>query len=160
MAGAIAAELAAAVLAHPLGVRAPPPPRERKSSPSSPSSDSDSESEEQELDLPLGEPAHMVRGRLGAAFEQRAMVAEAFDGCTACSSRAVAAYRCRGAAFVLDALRDPRSLEELTGLDELQASAEAMAMAVSSEEEEEEEEAGNGERTKEGDEEDEEWTEL
>ena len=43
------------------------------------------------------------------------MVAEAFDGCTACSSRAVAAYISRGAGFVLDALRDPRSLEALDG---------------------------------------------
>jgi len=149
LAGAIAAELAAAVLAHPLGVRAPPP-RERRGG-SDGGGGSPSSSDGEDLDLPLGEAAHMVRGRLGACFAQRAMVAEAFDGCTACSSRAVAAYVSRGAGFVLDALRDPRSLEALTGLDELHASAAAMAASSSSEGEGEE---GGGKK------EDEEWTEL
>ena len=152
VAGAIAAELAAAVLAHPRGVWAPPPRDGEAEERNGTSGSSSSEEDEDDLDLPLGEAAHMVRGRLGAAFSQRAMVAEAFAGCTACSARAVGAYRSRGAAFVLDALRDPRSLEALTGLDELHASAAAM---VASEEEEEEEEEGEGGKSG-----DEEWTEL
>ena len=147
LAGAIAAELAAAVLAHPLGVEAPPPKTGAQRQ-----GEGEEDSEEDsvpEFDLPLGEAAHMVRGRLGAAFAQTAMVAEAFGGCTACSLRAVRAFESRGAGFVLDALRDPGSLEALTGLDELHASA--AAMVDSSEEEEEEEgerEGGDGKKRK------------
>ena len=103
----------------------------------------------------------MVRGRLGLAFSQTAMVSQAFAGCTACSSRIVEAYRSRGASLVLDAMRDPRSLEALTGLDELHAAVGAMV--ASSEEEEDEEERGEGgERKNEGGcgDDDEDWTEL
>ena len=160
LAGAIAAELAAAVLAHPRGIWAPPPKSEARRGGDGGSSSSSSSSEE-ELDLPLGEAAHMVRGRLGLAFSQTAMVSQAFAGCTACSSRIVEAYRSRGASLVLDAMRDPRSLEALTGLDELHAAVGAMV--ASSEEEKEEEERGEGgERKNEGGcgDDDEDWTEL
>ena len=168
MAGAIAAELAAAVLAHPLGVEAPPPKSQRRRNHDSDSDDSDDSDPELEFDLPLGEAAHMVRGRLGAAFAQQAMVAEAFEGCTACSRRAVDAYRSRGAGFVLEALRDPGSLEALTGLDELHASVGAMMMAAASESDSVEGGEGGGEgegkkkekEEKKEDDEDEEWTEL
>ena len=70
----------------------------------------------------------------------------------------MAAYRSRGAGFVLDALRDPRSLEALTGLDELHDSAAAMVASVEEEEEEEgarKREGGGG-----GGDGDEEWTKL
>ncbi|PRW33020.1 ubiquitin-like modifier-activating enzyme ATG7 isoform X1 [Chlorella sorokiniana] len=131
IAGALAAELMAAVLQHPLGAAAP--------AAGSPASRALAAAHE----LPLGEAPHMVRGQLGG-FSQMCLTGQAFRQCTACSPAVVARYRRRGADFVLQGLLDPKSLEDLTGLTELHAASEAALEAWEASDEEEQEGSSGG----------------
>jgi ubiquitin-like modifier-activating enzyme ATG7 len=115
VAGALAAELAVATLAHPAGVAAPAP----GAGPAPAEADA----------LPLGEPPHMVRGQL-AGFSQACLVGRAFPQCPACSPAAARAYLRGGARFVARAVSEPRYLERLTGLSSLHAAAEAAEAAA------------------------------
>lgn len=74
-------------------------------------------------DAALGPPAHMLRGQLGG-FGQLALTGAAFSQCTACSPAVVAALRFGGWPWLLSALREPKMLEELTGLAAMHAAAE------------------------------------
>ena len=88
IAGALAAELMAAVLQHPLGAAAPA------------AGSAASRSLAAAHDLPLGEVPHMIRGQLGG-FSQMCLTGQAFRQCTACSPAVVERYRRRGADFLL-----------------------------------------------------------
>ena len=105
IAAALAVELAVAVLHHPEGARAPAGSQSGA----------------------LGAVPHQVRGSL-SAFEQRAFEAPAFRQCTACSPLVCAQLRQEPGArwrFLMDAFRDGHTLEQLTGLSQLHASADA-----------------------------------
>ena len=88
IAGALAAELMAAVLQHPLGAAAPA------------AGSAASRGLAAAHELPLGEAPHMIRGQLGS-FSQMCLTGQAFRQCTACSPAVVGQYRQRGADFVL-----------------------------------------------------------
>lgn len=91
IAGALAAELMAAVLQHPLGTAAPP------------AGSAASQALAAAHELPLGEAPHMIRGQLGG-FSQMCLTGQAFRQCTACSPAVVEQYRQRGAEFVLQVM--------------------------------------------------------
>jgi len=112
MAGALAVELMASVLQHPLGVAAPSP-QQQEQLPA--------------VELPLGAPPHMVRSYL-SSFGQQCLEGRAFSQCTACSAKVVEAFQQAGWTFVEKVLRDPSFLEEVTGLDELQKATAAMLL--------------------------------
>ena len=105
MAAALAVELAVSVLHHPEGAHAGG-----------------------SASGALGTLPHQIRGNL-SAFEQRVFETPAFRQCTACSPAVVQAYSSQDAEarwrFLLAAFCDGKSLEELTGLSQLHASAEA-----------------------------------
>jgi len=67
---------------------------------------------------PLGTVPHQIRTSL-PGFHNDCMVGCAFDRCTACSATVLAAYRERGADFLLDAFNRHTYLEDLTGLTEM-----------------------------------------
>ena len=91
IAGALASELMAAVLQHPLGAAAPP------------AGSAASQALAGAHELPLGEAPHMIRGQLGG-FSQVCLTGQAFRQCTACSPAVVEQYRQRGADFVLQVM--------------------------------------------------------
>lgn len=62
-----------------------------------------------------------VRGQLNG-FSQMRLCGHAFQQCTACSATVVQQHNQHGWEFLLRALRDPQSLEDLTGLTELHTS--------------------------------------
>ena len=104
MAAALAVELAVSVLHHPEGARAGG-----------------------SASGALGTLPHQIRGNL-STFEQRVFEAPAFRQCTACSPAVTRAYSGGAEArwrFLLAAFCDGKSLEELTGLSQLHASADA-----------------------------------
>jgi ubiquitin-like modifier-activating enzyme ATG7 len=97
IAGALATELLAALLQHPLKGYAPA----------------------EAAGGALGPVPHMIRGQL-SGFSQVVMQGVAFSQCTACSPAVLEAYRRDGWGFVAKVLQNPKWLEELTGLAELQ----------------------------------------
>lgn len=115
VAGALAVELMASLANHPEGIFAPAcnPSKERMNVMSTVDSSS-----------PLGMVPHSIRGSLHN-FVQQSLTGFAFPSCTACSLKVVEEYRNRGTEFILDALQNPGSLEELTGLVEVHAMADA-----------------------------------
>ena len=131
LAASLAVEVAAAALVHPRGAAAPPP----------------GVNPAEDAAAPLGPVPHQLRGRLGGGFASGALVGGAARQCVACSRAAVAAWRARGADYVLAAARDPACLERETGLDALHAAAEEMVAAA---------ESGGGGDDDDGDE----WLEL
>ncbi|KAL4451192.1 hypothetical protein ABPG77_009264 [Micractinium sp. CCAP 211/92] len=141
IAGSLAVELMAAVLAHPAGVAAPPAGGMPGTSAGRPPAPAAAAARQE---LPLGEPAHMIRGELGG-FSQTCLAGQAFSQCTACSPAVVREYRRRGADFVLEGLLEPSSLEDLTGLTELHRSSEAALEAWASSDDGEEEEGQGSE---------------
>lgn len=83
----------------------------------------------------LGAPAHMVRGQL-AAGEQTVLRGTAFPQCTACSAAVVSALREGSWPWLLSVLRDPKVLEDLTGLTDMHAAMDLVDdFAVESENE-------------------------
>jgi ubiquitin-like modifier-activating enzyme ATG7 len=145
IAGALAVELMAAVMQHPLRGHAP-------------AGSSSSSSSSSGLDGALGPVPHMFSGHM-SGFGQTCMVGQAFSQCTACSPAVLQQYRSQGWGFVQQVLSQPSLLEELTGLAELHKQAAAMALTDSEGEEGREgEEAAAGRGQGSGQEED--WTEL
>jgi ubiquitin-like modifier-activating enzyme ATG7 len=90
IAGALAVELMAALLQHPLRGAAPAPGGDASSSSSSGSGAAGA----------LGPVPHMVRGQL-SGFSQTCMVGQAFSQCTACSQAVLQAYAADGWGFLL-----------------------------------------------------------
>ncbi|KAL4422919.1 hypothetical protein ABPG75_009116 [Micractinium tetrahymenae] len=144
IAGSLAVELMAAVLAHPAGAAAPAPgwgmPGSSPGGSAQPAAAATAAAQEE---LPLGDPPHMIRGQLGD-FSQMCLAGQAFSQCTACSLAVVREYRRRGAGFLLEGLLHPNMLEDLTGLTELHRASEAALEAWASSDDEEEDERGEG----------------
>eukprot|EP00798_Chlamydomonas_sp_ICE-L_P015222 gene15222-21301_t len=134
IAGALAVELVAALLQHPLGIYAPANP------------------EPSAAMAALGPVPHMIRAQL-SGFNQVCMVGSAFSQCTACSEVVVKAYNERGWDFILEAIQSPKYLEDLTGLTALLSQTLASF-------DEEDAEGGDESATKEGGDEEKDWTAL
>ena len=136
IAGALAAELMAALLQHPLKGRAPAPAVAAGNSSGSSGSGSD-------VAGALGGVPHMIRGQL-SGFSQVCMQGQGFSQCTGCSEAVVKAYEEQGWGFVREVLEKPGVLEELTGLAELHRQMQLMVDDCDFEEEEDggEEEGG------------------
>ncbi|CAG9461675.1 unnamed protein product [Pedinophyceae sp. YPF-701] len=111
VAGALAVEVMAACLTH----RDAPHPAAARASDAA-AGDGDA--------APLGTPPHMIRGSF-ADTAQSAMTGTAYSCCTACSEAVVSRYRARGWDFVAEALSHPGKLEEVSGLADLKAGADA-----------------------------------
>ncbi|KAL3133750.1 Ubiquitin-like modifier-activating enzyme ATG7, variant 2 [Trebouxia sp. C0010 RCD-2024] len=114
IAGAVAVELMACTLQHPLGINAPAAVAGERVN---------------HEELPLGPVPHMIRGQL-SGFTQMCLAGQAFRQCTACSQTVVDQYRQSGWPFLWQALQEPKSLEDLTGLTQLHAETQARGMSL------------------------------
>ncbi|XP_021854907.1 ubiquitin-like modifier-activating enzyme atg7 isoform X1 [Spinacia oleracea] len=108
IASALVVELLVGLLHHPLRMYAP----------AENSGLSDSGSSEQ----PLGIIPHQIRGSL-SQFSLMTLVGHASNICTACSTTVVSEFQKNGMEFILKAINHPTYLEDITGLTELQKSA-------------------------------------
>ncbi|RAL07553.1 putative autophagy ubiquitin-activating enzyme ApgG [Aspergillus homomorphus CBS 101889] len=108
IASALLVELLVSIIQHPLGAAAPAPV----------SRDHD------RGDHPLGLLPHQIRGFL-PTFENVSVVGRSYKFCSACSDNIVGAFEKDGWDFVLRVLNEPGYLEVLSGLKEVQATAEA-----------------------------------
>lgn len=88
-AGAVAVELMACTLQHPLGINAPA---------------AIAGEQVNHDELPLGPAPHMIRGQL-SGFTQMCLTGQAFRQCTACSQTVVDQYRQAGWSFLWQALQ-------------------------------------------------------
>lgn len=162
IAGSLAVEVMAAVLQHPLGTHAPAAAAAVGGDQDGRSQGIEEEPDENEeyIDAPLGSVPHMIRGHL-SGFSQTCLTGYAFPQCPACSPTVVEQYRSRRAEFVLQAVSQPRYLEDLTGLSELQRQMEEQLEEMKLQREREEEAAAE-QGTEGGGEEDEDadWEEL
>lgn len=61
-----------------------------------------------------------------STFRHTVFHGHAYERCSACSTRVVDAWAARGDDFLLEALLDPRVLEEVTGLAELHSTVDSM----------------------------------
>jgi len=103
LASSMAVELLVLLLQHPLGTQAPAdvnPDIGRSTS------------------TPLGLVPHQIRGFL-SHFQNVLAEGYAYERCTACSDVIVKAYQERGADLVLDVMKNPSLLEDMTGLTEI-----------------------------------------
>ncbi|KAJ4461075.1 putative autophagy-related protein 7 [Paratrimastix pyriformis] len=114
IASALGVELMASVLHHPLGPMAPA---------EAPTSITE------QTTTPMGFVPHQIRGFL-THFQNVLVSCPPYPMCTACSEVVKQQYRERGFSFLLEAFNDPASLEELTGLGEMQRKMEHLAMAA------------------------------
>lgn len=113
-------ELLASVLQHPLGGLAPAP--KVSSAPGSGSVTYDRDPP----DHPLGLVPHQIRGFL-ASWQNMLISGQSYDCCSACSPKVVDAYNMDGWAFIRRALAEKNYITELSGLAEVQRTAEAAA---------------------------------
>ncbi|KAE8146260.1 hypothetical protein BDV25DRAFT_133081 [Aspergillus avenaceus] len=113
VASALLVELLISVLQHPLGAAAP-----------SPASRSDDRGAH-----PLGLVPHQIRGFL-STFENLSVVGKSYKFCSACSVNIVDTYKEKGWDFVHRALNETGYVEELSGLKEVQLTAEATAADI------------------------------
>ncbi|CAF0732532.1 unnamed protein product [Brachionus calyciflorus] len=104
VASALAVELFANVMQHPLRLQVP----------SFSSNESISGCEES----CLGIVPHQIRGYLHS-FSNILPASQAFDKCTACSNEIIQMYKKDGFDFLLKVFNDPTYLEDITGLKEL-----------------------------------------
>jgi len=118
VAGALAVELMVSIVSHPEGIGAPA--HTSSGGTMSVMSRTDSPS-------PLGVVPHSIRGSFHN-YVQQSLTGFAFPSCTACSSTVVEEYESFGVEFVMTALQNPASLEELTGLAKVHAMAEAASV--------------------------------
>ncbi|OLL22982.1 Ubiquitin-like modifier-activating enzyme atg7, partial [Neolecta irregularis DAH-3] len=109
IASGLAVELMVSTLQHPDGVRADALTTEEHGK--SPKSS-------------LGLVPHQIRGFLGS-FSQLTLRGPANDRCSACSPVVIEKYETEGSAFILRVLDTPGYIEEVSGLAEIQRSADA-----------------------------------
>ena len=128
IASALLVELLVSVIQHPDGAAAP-----ASTSPT-----------EDRGEHPLGLVPHQIRGFL-SNFQNLSIAGKSYDCCSACSDRIVDAYKKDGWEFVERALNERGYVEDLSGLAEVQRSAEAAAADIDFDEDEEGEEEGEGE---------------
>eukprot|EP01012_Entosiphon_sulcatum_P059401 TRINITY_DN8379_c0_g1_i1.p1 TRINITY_DN8379_c0_g1~~TRINITY_DN8379_c0_g1_i1.p1 ORF type:complete len:667 (+),score=121.07 TRINITY_DN8379_c0_g1_i1:47-2047(+) len=107
IASALAVELFAATVQHPLGTRAP------------------AEHPGCEREGVLGLVPHQIRGDV-LNFEQSVLALPAFSKCTACSAPVQRAFEAEGFTFIEKVLNQPEFLEEITGWKEEQHRTEEM----------------------------------
>ncbi|KAJ1974997.1 Autophagy protein 7 [Dimargaris verticillata] len=123
VAGALAVELLVTILQHPEGAWAPPPLRSH-------TGDSVASA------AWMGQPPHQIRGFL-TGFQQQLITGEAYDKCTACSTKVLDLYASEGYEFlwkvfnnhVLEGMADATHysyLEAVTGLRDLQLQTDAL----------------------------------
>jgi len=133
IASALLVELLASILQHPEKQHAPAPVPSAKS-----------DYERDPTDHALGIVPHQIRGFL-SSFQNMVIRGRSYPQCSACSKPIVDAYKSDGWAFVKKALNSRDYVAELSGLAEVQRSAEAAAADVEwSEDEEGMEEEGEG----------------
>jgi ubiquitin-like modifier-activating enzyme ATG7 len=72
----------------------------------------------------LGLVPHQIRGFL-THFNQLLLVAYAYPHCSACSESVLSKFDQQGISFLIDSLKNPISLEDLTGLTALKQATEA-----------------------------------
>ncbi|KAL2802283.1 hypothetical protein BJX63DRAFT_426177 [Aspergillus granulosus] len=108
IASALLVELLVSVLQHPLGAAVG----------ATQTQDSDGH------DHPLGVVPHQIRGFL-STFENVSVVGRSYKCCSACSENIINEYKKEGWNFVQRALNEPGYVEELSGLKEVQETAEA-----------------------------------
>ncbi|KAI9769504.1 MAG: Autophagy protein 7 [Geoglossum simile] len=113
MASALLVEMLVSILQHPDGAAAPAPSSQNESRGSH----------------PLGIVPHQIRGFL-ARFQNMVIRGRSYDCCSACSDRVVEGYRTGGWEFVKRALNEPGFVEEISGLAEVQRTAEKAAAEV------------------------------
>jgi ubiquitin-like modifier-activating enzyme ATG7 len=109
MSSAAAVELAVTLTQHPQGKNAP-----------ATRSSSDTRT------TVIGNTPHQLRGFLNS-FALHTVTGQAFNCCTGCSPVVLKEYKEKGFDFLLKVLNTPGYLEDLTGLTQLQAEAEAAA---------------------------------
>ncbi|OJJ88031.1 putative autophagy ubiquitin-activating enzyme ApgG [Aspergillus glaucus CBS 516.65] len=124
IASALLVELLVSLLQHPQGSAAP----------------ASTSSKEDRGDHPLGLVPHQIRGFL-STFENISIVGRSYKCCSACSGNIVNAYKEEGWEFVQKALNETGYVEELSGLREVQLTAEAAVDDVEWDEGSENEEA-------------------
>ncbi|KAJ3293044.1 Autophagy protein 7 [Rhizoclosmatium sp. JEL0117] len=103
LASGLSVELMVSLLNHPDGIWAP---AEVSNGPTEPTTH------------PLGIVPHQIRGFL-THFSNLLVSGSAYDKCTACSEKVLDTYKRDGHLFVDKVLKDPKFLEELTGLTQL-----------------------------------------
>ncbi|KAL8729416.1 MAG: hypothetical protein Q9166_004746 [cf. Caloplaca sp. 2 TL-2023] len=108
IASALLVEIMVSVLQHPLGGLAPA---------------STSPKDDDRGDHPLGVVPHQIRGFL-STFQNLVIKGNSYDCCSACSSRVIEAYNADQWHFVRRALNEKGYVEELSGLAEVQRTAE------------------------------------
>lgn len=129
LASANAVEILVSLLQHPLKGLAPAPKAATVSS-------SDSEAEQKVSAEDLEKAAfgyyipHQLRGFLGS-FESMKITGPAYPSCSACSSAVRNEWKNRGWEFVKDALNNPKYVEDLAGLTEIQEMTEQLDFGLS-----------------------------
>jgi ubiquitin-like modifier-activating enzyme ATG7 len=123
IASATLVELFASVIQHPLRGLAPAPKQPAGQSSASNSYDRDP------INHPLGIVPHQIRGFL-ATYQSMVISGQSYDCCSACSSKVVDAYKKGGWEFVKRSLSDKDYVTELSGLAEVQRTAEKAANDV------------------------------
>ncbi|KAL4746772.1 hypothetical protein BDW72DRAFT_210161 [Aspergillus terricola var. indicus] len=108
IASALLVELLVSLLQHPLGAAAGAPQTQNNS----------------QNDHPLGVIPHQIRGFL-STFENVSVVGRSYKCCSACSRNVIDEYKKEGWNFVQKALNEVGYVEELSGLKEVQETAEA-----------------------------------
>ncbi|KAL4801393.1 hypothetical protein BDV18DRAFT_149322 [Aspergillus unguis] len=108
MASALLVELLVSVIQHPLGAAAQAPQAH----------------DDKDNGHPLGVVAHQIRGFL-STFENLSVVGRSYKCCSACSKNVINEYKKEGWNFVQRALNEKEYVEELSGLKEVQETAEA-----------------------------------
>ncbi|KAE8348118.1 hypothetical protein BDV28DRAFT_161629 [Aspergillus coremiiformis] len=110
IASALLVELLVSILQHPLGAAAPAPASRNES----------------RGNHPLGLVPHQIRGFI-STFENLCVVGKSYECCSACSGKIVDTYKDQGWDFVHKALNEIGYVEDLSGLKEVQSTAEATA---------------------------------
>ncbi|CAH2267274.1 jg14741 [Pararge aegeria aegeria] len=121
IAGALAVELLASLLQHKLGVRAPAP------------YNISDEMIDPEFEGVLGPVPHSIRGFLHS-YQTVVPTYRKFKQCIACSEVVIDNYRKEGINFLLNVFNSGTYLEEVTGLTELQLTAEMSEVLTFSDE--------------------------
>ncbi|KAM0794575.1 autophagy ubiquitin-activating enzyme ApgG [Usnea florida] len=107
IASATLVEIFVSLIQHPLGASAPAPNNAR----------------EDRGDNPLGLVPHQIRGYL-SNFQNIMIKGNSYDCCSACSYTITSAFKLEGWQFVKKALNEKGFVEDLSGLAEVQRSAE------------------------------------
>lgn len=133
LASANAVEMLVSVLQHPLKGLAPPPPPPVRSNNTNENDDNNNnknkgesnESEQNETAVFGYNIPHQLRGFLGS-FDSMKVTGCAYPSCSACSAAVRNEWKSQGWDFVRKALNDPKYVEELSGLAEVQRMTEAL----------------------------------